>query len=381
MALCIYVIKRQSKMFRWQNVIEMCKDNNRFAQNRLYEAFAGRMFRVCMRYVRDSQDAEEVLMNGFLKFFKSLPDFQYRDDPSLEAWLKRIMVNEALMHLRQQKNMPEFVSNDENQEAVSIALWQRMQAELQSAKKRPTEPLSSRASLSSRRRRDLYAAAITLLLLTAGIGLWQRFPQKKNELAAKHEVHPLVKTPIEIAKIEKKATKSLTPIMTKYLTTNSLCYSKTIINRTGGPAQGRDDARFFFAPSRPRGLKIIKDSFIQNQTVSNDEVLPPMPSEIVLDEEPTPIIAAVETPSIEIPPVEMASENIRVTKMSVTKAVKSKPQFKIVHANELADYQRTELAEIREKEAQKNGYIVVGWKQKNNASENNILTYLRNKNQ
>jgi len=66
-----------------------------------------------MRYVRHSQDAEEVLMNGFLKFFRGLPDFDYRDDHSLEAWLKRIMVNEALMHLRQQKALPKFTDTDE----------------------------------------------------------------------------------------------------------------------------------------------------------------------------------------------------------------------------------------------------------------------------
>lgn len=90
-------------MNHWQKVIEMCRENNRFAQNRLYEAFSGRLFRLCMRYLRHETDAEEVLMNGFLKFFRGLPDFEYRDDNSLEVWLKRIVVNESLMRLRQQK--------------------------------------------------------------------------------------------------------------------------------------------------------------------------------------------------------------------------------------------------------------------------------------
>lgn len=107
-------------MYRWQKVVEMCKENNRFAQNRLYEGFAGRLFRLCMRYVRHSQDAEEVLMNGFLKFFRGLPDFEYRDDNSLEVWLKRIMVNESLMHLRQQKALPVFADTDEADSAYQI---------------------------------------------------------------------------------------------------------------------------------------------------------------------------------------------------------------------------------------------------------------------
>ena len=97
----------------------MCQQGNRFAQNRLYEAFANRLFRVCMRYVRHQQEAEEVLMNGFLKFFRGLNTFEYRDDNSLEVWLKRIMVNEALMHLRQQKSLPIFVENNESDEWIS----------------------------------------------------------------------------------------------------------------------------------------------------------------------------------------------------------------------------------------------------------------------
>lgn len=102
-------------MYRWQKVVEMCKENNRFAQNRLYEGFSGRLFRLCMRYVHRQEEAEEVVMNGFLKFFRGLPDFEYRDDNSLEVWLKRIMVNESLMHLRQRKALPVFTDADETE--------------------------------------------------------------------------------------------------------------------------------------------------------------------------------------------------------------------------------------------------------------------------
>ncbi|MFN4146660.1 MAG: RNA polymerase sigma factor [Runella sp.] len=99
-------------MNRWASVVQMCKDNNRFAQNRLYEVFARRMFRICMRYLRHQTEAEETLMNGFLKFFRSLPNYEYRDDQSLEHWLKRIMVNEALMCLRQRKIQFESLENE-----------------------------------------------------------------------------------------------------------------------------------------------------------------------------------------------------------------------------------------------------------------------------
>ena len=61
------------------------------------------MFRLCKRYVANQQDAEELLMNGFLKFFRSLDKFEYQEQNSLEVYLKRIMVNECLMFLRKSK--------------------------------------------------------------------------------------------------------------------------------------------------------------------------------------------------------------------------------------------------------------------------------------
>ena len=107
-------------MDQWQNIVEMCKQDNRFAQNRLYDAFAKKLYRVALRYVLHAQDAEEVLMTGFLKFFKGLKNFEYRDDNGLETWLKRIVVNEALMHLRQQKSLPIIEDFHQHEEAISL---------------------------------------------------------------------------------------------------------------------------------------------------------------------------------------------------------------------------------------------------------------------
>ncbi len=70
------------------------------AQQMLYEQFANRMFRVCFRYLKEEWQAEEALIKGFLKVFQHLSQFEYRGDTSLEAWIKRIMVNESLMFLR-----------------------------------------------------------------------------------------------------------------------------------------------------------------------------------------------------------------------------------------------------------------------------------------
>lgn len=86
-------------------LLESCRQGNIFAQRQLVELYSNRLYRLCLRYMRNEFDAEEVLMNGFLRFFETLHSFEYRDDNGLEAWLKRIMVNAALMYLRKTKNL------------------------------------------------------------------------------------------------------------------------------------------------------------------------------------------------------------------------------------------------------------------------------------
>ncbi|SOD89571.1 RNA polymerase sigma factor [Spirosoma fluviale] len=95
-----------------KQLIEQCKQGNTFAQKRLFDQYANRLYRVSLRYIRHEPDAEEVLMNAFLKAFRAIHDFTYRDDPGLEAWLRRIVVNEALQHLRANRHLPVFLTDD-----------------------------------------------------------------------------------------------------------------------------------------------------------------------------------------------------------------------------------------------------------------------------
>ena len=83
-----------------QQLIKECKQGSAAAQKCLFDHFAESMMMVCCRYVKNEQDAEEVLLNGFHKFFLNIGMFQYRNDPSLFVWIKKIMINESLMFLR-----------------------------------------------------------------------------------------------------------------------------------------------------------------------------------------------------------------------------------------------------------------------------------------
>lgn len=70
-------------------------------QRLLYERYAGKLFVVCKRYVKDADEAEDVLQDSFIKIYKHIDTFRF--ECPLEAWLKRIVINTALKHLRKQK--------------------------------------------------------------------------------------------------------------------------------------------------------------------------------------------------------------------------------------------------------------------------------------
>jgi len=82
-------------------LITSCIANNRMAQRELYERFTDRLYSVAMRYLRHPETAQDVLAEAWIKIFKNLNKF--KNEGSFEGWLKRIVSNEALMHLRKNR--------------------------------------------------------------------------------------------------------------------------------------------------------------------------------------------------------------------------------------------------------------------------------------
>jgi len=79
-------------------LIERLKNQESQAQKVLYDRYAPLMFSVCRRYLRTREDAEEALVSGMYKVFTQID--AYSGAGSFEGWIRRIMVNEALMLLR-----------------------------------------------------------------------------------------------------------------------------------------------------------------------------------------------------------------------------------------------------------------------------------------
>jgi len=81
-----------------QTLINRCLKGDEKAQRLLFDRYAPRMMSVCMRYMKDEQEAKDVLQDGFVKVFKHLKKYVYSGN--LESWIRKVIVNTALDQLR-----------------------------------------------------------------------------------------------------------------------------------------------------------------------------------------------------------------------------------------------------------------------------------------
>jgi RNA polymerase sigma-70 factor (ECF subfamily) len=71
----------------------------------LYDQYAPELLSTCFRYTGNREDAEDILHDGFLKIISSLGNFSLRQNGSIQGWMKRIVINTALNHLRDSKKL------------------------------------------------------------------------------------------------------------------------------------------------------------------------------------------------------------------------------------------------------------------------------------
>jgi RNA polymerase sigma-70 factor (ECF subfamily) len=85
---------------RETQLIRGCLREERWAQKELYEAFYRKMLVVCSRYASHSEDAQDILNEGYIKVFRYLD--RYQIGTSLECWIRRIMINTSIDFYRKQ---------------------------------------------------------------------------------------------------------------------------------------------------------------------------------------------------------------------------------------------------------------------------------------
>lgn len=80
-----------------------CLEQNPKTQRELFDRLSSKMLTLCLKYIKETSAAEDVLLIAFRKTFDRIA--QFRQNGSFEGWIRRIVVNECLMHLEKQRNL------------------------------------------------------------------------------------------------------------------------------------------------------------------------------------------------------------------------------------------------------------------------------------
>jgi len=84
-----------------KKLLSGCRKGDKRAQYQFYEQFKKLVFSVCMRYAKDVPEAEDIMQDAFVVLYRDL--YQYRPLSALGAWVRRVSVNVALMHVRKKR--------------------------------------------------------------------------------------------------------------------------------------------------------------------------------------------------------------------------------------------------------------------------------------
>jgi RNA polymerase sigma-70 factor (ECF subfamily) len=97
-------------------LIDGCLAEERSCQKQIYDLYSPKMLALCLRYAENHQEAEEILQDGFLRMFRNIR--QYKQTGPFEGWLRKIMINCALMRYRCKDSLTRVVSLTEAHDYV-----------------------------------------------------------------------------------------------------------------------------------------------------------------------------------------------------------------------------------------------------------------------
>ncbi|MCB9231868.1 MAG: RNA polymerase sigma factor [Bacteroidia bacterium] len=86
-----------------RKLVKECVRGNPAAQRQLYEDYGGKMYSLCLRYAKNEQLAQDILQDGFIRVYEKLD--QFRNEGSLEGWIRRLMVNVAIRACQRQARL------------------------------------------------------------------------------------------------------------------------------------------------------------------------------------------------------------------------------------------------------------------------------------
>ena len=94
------------------DLIQGCIEEDPQMQRMLYDRFSSKMYGVCLRYAGNTEDANDILQEGFIKVYKNIGKF--RKEGSFEGWIRRIFVNTAIEQFRKKVKLYNVSEVQEN---------------------------------------------------------------------------------------------------------------------------------------------------------------------------------------------------------------------------------------------------------------------------
>jgi len=99
------------------NILESCRQMDRNAQRKLYDAMYPKLHFVCSRYLKSEEDREEAMADVFFTIFSKINEL--RDLNAFNAWSKKITVNQCLGYLKKKVDFETYL-DDHRMEVASV---------------------------------------------------------------------------------------------------------------------------------------------------------------------------------------------------------------------------------------------------------------------
>ncbi|RYY20774.1 MAG: RNA polymerase sigma factor [Chitinophagaceae bacterium] len=138
----VFCFKPTYQLENLQEIILSCIRNNQRDQKLLYEHFYGYCLKTVFRYIYHYDKAVDIVNDGFIKIFRNLHKFECKPDVNVQmllmGWMRMIMVNTAIDHLRQNSfkteygEIPEYIweSHDNSQSSDQPLLYKELIKEI-----------------------------------------------------------------------------------------------------------------------------------------------------------------------------------------------------------------------------------------------------------
>lgn len=107
-----------------EKIISLCKKGDKKAQKTLFDLYAPRMMFICKRYFSSLEDSEDAFIEGFMKVFVALPNYNYIDEKNFNRWVRRIMINHCINTLKKNKRLI-LLEKQMQEEVIKTTLEER----------------------------------------------------------------------------------------------------------------------------------------------------------------------------------------------------------------------------------------------------------------